>query len=396
VPDNYENIWQLLYSYESEIYGYIKNSIGNGEIARDLYQDVFLSAIQHLDELDAERSLKNWLYTVARNRVINYLKFRHRRETVELAEHQGVDFPKDHLDTTMIQRIFTRLNPLHRQVLLWHLLDGYSYEEIALKLDRSVSAITSLIHRARENFQKYYLTEYLPGNLDKMPDFQDVMRFFDPLNPISDLFERVERKALEYFSVLNRQWDRIRTDFLEEKDLQRIINQIELPANARIGDLGSGTGFVSLACAARGYVVYAVDINPVMTGHLKESSNDLQLENLHLIQADIKNIPMRKGRLDAMFFTLVLHHLANPMGVLASALSSLTAGGYLIMIDFLRHYEKELADTMHDLWLGFNPVVIEKHMKAHAAELLTSGVIKGKSSLQTFYQIYRNTHRTDR
>ncbi len=389
MPDNYKNIWQLLYSYESEIYGYIKNSIGNGEIARDLYQDVFLSAIQHMDQLDAERSLKNWLYTVARNRVINYLKSRHRRETVELAEHQGIDFPKDHLDTYMIQRIFTKLSPLHRQVLLWHLLDGYSYEEIALKLDRSVSAITSLIHRARENFQKYYLIEHLPGSLDKIPDFQDVMRFFDPLNPISDLFERVERKALAYFSVLNRQWDRIRTDFLEEKDLQRVINEIELPVNAKIADLGSGTGFVSLPCAARGYVVYAVDVNQIMTGHLRESRNDLQLENLLLIQADIKNLPMRHNSLDAIFLTLVLHHLANPMEVLISTLRCLNLGGYLILIDFLRHYEKELADTMHDLWLGFNPVVIEKYMKPHAAELISSGVIQGKSSIQSFYQIYR-------
>ncbi len=386
-----EKIWQLLYSYESEIYGYIKHSIGDGEIARDLYQDVFLSAIQHLNVLNTERSLKNWLYTVARNRTINYLKYKRRRETVELAEHQGINLPKEQLDTHLMQRIFTKLNPLHRKVLLWHLHEGYTYDEIAKHLNRSVSAVNSLIHRARENFQKFYLMEFLPAGVTDIPAFQDILRFIDPLNPGSDLFESIEKRALAYFSEMNRQWDKVRTDFLNEKDLQMVLDQINLPPHAKIGDLGAGTGFVSLVCATKGLEVYAVDINKIMTGHLNESRRDLRLKNLYLIQADIKTLPIQPDGVDALFFTLVLHHMANPMEVLSSALKCIVVDGYVILIDFLRHYEKDLADTMHDLWLGFDPTVIEKHMRRHGAQMIGSGIIKKKSPIRSFYQIYRKT-----
>ena len=389
MSEKIENVWQILYTHESEIYGYIKSSIGDGEIARDLYQDVYLSAIQNLDKLDTERSLKNWLYTVTRNRVINYLKSKHRKETIELSDHQSMHMPADHLDTHLIQRVFLKMNPLHRRVLLWHLHDGYSYEEISEKLDRSISAVSSLIHRARENFQKIYLLELLPAKLGNIPGFQDIMRFIDPLDPAYDLFERVERRALEYFSVLNRQWDKIRTEFLNENDLLEVLGKIILPPAARIADLGSGTGFVSLACATKGYRVFGLDKNRVMTTQLMESREDLSIGNLHLVQADIKSLPLQKNSMNALFFTLVLHHLADPMAVLISSLKSVMPDGYIVLIDFLRHYEKDLADTMHDLWLGFEPGVIEKQMKRNGADLVVSGVIRGKSPIQSFYQIFR-------
>jgi RNA polymerase sigma-70 factor (ECF subfamily) len=381
----------MLYDHESAIYGYIKSSIGDGEAARDLYQDVFLSAVQHLDELDTERSLKNWLYTVTRNRVINYLKSRRKRENIELSDDHQIHYPIDEVDTQMVQRIFARLNPLHRQVLLWHLHEGYSYDEISVMLNRSVSAVTSLIHRARAIFQRLYLLEFLPKGMEKIPDIQDLARFIDPLNPGSDLFERLEKKALAYFSILNRSWDKIRTDFLNEKDLRSILDKISLPQNARVGDMGSGNGFVSLPCATAGFSVYAVDKNRIMADNLMESGTDLGLKNLHILQSDIRSLPFRKKSMDAMFFTLVLHHTANPLEVLIMAMHCLKVNGLLIVVDFLKHYEKDLADTMHDLWMGFDPDLISKHLTKHGADLVDSGSFDKKRQIQSFFQIYRKS-----
>jgi RNA polymerase sigma factor (sigma-70 family) len=391
VSEKFDRIWQMLYDHESAIYGYIKSSIGDGEAARDLYQDVFLSAVQHLDELDTERSLKNWLYTVTRNRVINYLKSRRKRENIELSDDHQIHYPIDEVDTQMVQRIFARLNPLHRQVLLWHLHEGYSYDEISVMLNRSVSAVTSLIHRARAIFQRLYLLEFLPKGMEKIPDIQDLARFIDPLNPGSDLFERLEKKALAYFSILNRSWDKIRTDFLNEKDLRSILDKISLPQNARVGDMGSGNGFVSLPCATAGFSVYAVDKNRIMADNLMESGTDLGLKNLHILQSDIRSLPFRKKSMDAMFFTLVLHHTANPLEVLIMAMHCLKVNGLLIVVDFLKHYEKDLADTMHDLWMGFDPDLISKHLTKHGADLVDSGSFDKKRQIQSFFQIYRKS-----
>ena len=388
MPGKKENKWQTLYGHESEIYGYIKSTIGDGEIARDLYQDVFLSAIQHLDQLDSERSLKNWLYTVTRNRVINYLRSKNRRETVELSEQHRISTHSEVLDAQLIQKIFLKMNPLHRRILLWHLNDGYSYEEIAEKLRRSMSAVTSLIHRARESFKRYYIQEFLPKNMSGLPDIEDLLRFIDPLSPDHDLFTRIDKRVLEYFSVLNRQWDKVRSDFISETDLEYVLSLLDLPPDARVADLGSGTGFVAFAMAARGYEIFALDFNSVMTRQLLETARELGFGNIRPVQANIRSLPFQEGCLHALFFTLVLHHLPNPMDSLHHALTRVIDGGYIICIDFLRHYEKELADTMHDLWLGFDPAVIEKHLKQNGAVLKTAGEIEGATPIRSFFQVY--------
>ena len=76
------------------------------------------------------------------------------------------------------------------------------------------------------------------------------------------------------------------------------------------------------------------------------------------------------------------------MDSLHHALTRVIDGGYIICIDFLRHYEKELADTMHDLWLGFDPAVIEKHLKQNGAVLKTAGEIEGATPIRSFFQVY--------
>jgi len=81
-----KNIWKILHSYEAEIFGYIKHAVGSADIARDLYQDVYLQALQNIQQLDIDRSLKNWLMTVARNRVINYYREKSRREYVTIRD----------------------------------------------------------------------------------------------------------------------------------------------------------------------------------------------------------------------------------------------------------------------------------------------------------------------
>ena len=69
--------------YLNRIYRYIFYRVGGQkEIAEDLTAEVFMSALEHVEDLDAARYPGAWLFTAARNRLKNY--YRDRRPTVDL------------------------------------------------------------------------------------------------------------------------------------------------------------------------------------------------------------------------------------------------------------------------------------------------------------------------
>ena len=161
MADN-DKVWQELYSYEAEIFAFIKNAVGDADIAKDLFQDIYLSALKNLSSLDPQRSLKNWLFTTTRNRVINYFRFNSKREFSEIKEDSLQTRIKHSDDAELISQVLNQLPLRQKIVLLLREVDGFSYQEISQQLNLSVSAVTALLSRARENFQKYYVIHLLP------------------------------------------------------------------------------------------------------------------------------------------------------------------------------------------------------------------------------------------
>jgi RNA polymerase sigma-70 factor, ECF subfamily len=66
--------WYQVYS--DEIYRFILIMIGDHEQAKDLTHDTFLKAYHHLDHFKGKTSDKNWLYRIARNITIDYMRKR--------------------------------------------------------------------------------------------------------------------------------------------------------------------------------------------------------------------------------------------------------------------------------------------------------------------------------
>ena len=156
-----ERIWKQIREFESDIYSYLKESTGDGEIARDLCQDVYLSALSNLSVLDESRSLKNWMYTVARNRVINYLKSKRRRLSVELTEEMLVSSVKDNFSENQVMRIINTLPETQKNILIMREYEGHSYQQISKLTGISIQAVTSALKRARENFSARFLLQFL-------------------------------------------------------------------------------------------------------------------------------------------------------------------------------------------------------------------------------------------
>src|SRR5215510_13901797 len=79
---------EIMIRYERQIYRVCYRFVENRDDAKDLAQDVFIKAFEHLSSFRRESSLKTWLYRIAINHCINHVK-KHSQEFVEVTEYTG-------------------------------------------------------------------------------------------------------------------------------------------------------------------------------------------------------------------------------------------------------------------------------------------------------------------
>src|SRR5437867_7012644 len=79
---------ELMLRYERQIYRVCYRFVENRDDAKDLAQDVFIKAFEHLPTFRRESSLKTWLYRIAMNHCINHVK-KHAQEFVEVDDYTG-------------------------------------------------------------------------------------------------------------------------------------------------------------------------------------------------------------------------------------------------------------------------------------------------------------------
>ena len=390
---DYQKVWQELLGFQAEILGYLKRSVEDGEVARDLFQEVYYQALVNLPKLRADRSLKNWLYTVARNKVINYLRDHRRRKMVVFDDQYISDAPQRVAhDSEAVQYALQALPERQRKILLLRELEHLNYQNLAREFALSEAAVTSLLKRARDNFKKHYQLFFLPERLKKeahLLPIEDLLRFVNPEVTDRPIIQNLIQRSQKYFSDINRQWDDLREQFFSPDHLQRILKHLPRLNDKTILDAGSATGMVAINCALKAKQVVAIDLNRRFTGYLNEIKKLLMLNTLTVIQGDLRRTPLRPQRFDLIFTVLVLHHLPQPQQWFSDAARLLKNGGHLIVVEFERHTDKQLADTMHDLWLGFNPSLIERWGKSNHLQLTFSESWSSKPGLNVRWYLLK-------
>ncbi|MBN9165699.1 MAG: sigma-70 family RNA polymerase sigma factor [Myxococcales bacterium] len=131
--------------------------------AEDVMHDVFISAYEHLDELDTSRSARPWLAGIAFYAASNYRRHAKVRATmpdtvVELASVAGSADPEADLErrrrqATVLAALQTIGNLEQRQVFIMHDIDGMSMTEIAAALSILPNTGYSRLRLARDQFR---------------------------------------------------------------------------------------------------------------------------------------------------------------------------------------------------------------------------------------------------
>ncbi len=167
---------ELVKRYQERIYATIYHMTSNHEDANDLAQESFIKAFQALNSFKGGSTFYTWLYRIAVNKTINFLKQRKKRQHMSLND---IDFNAEHdpdlvaliSDKTpfrnaglselqkFLNEALLKLSEPHRMVVVLHDVQGQSHEEIAEIMGCNIGTVRSRLFYARQQLQGY-LSEY--------------------------------------------------------------------------------------------------------------------------------------------------------------------------------------------------------------------------------------------
>ncbi|OUQ76163.1 sigma-70 family RNA polymerase sigma factor [Flavonifractor sp. An100] len=169
---------QLVLDNQNRIYSLAVRLTGSREEGADLAQEAFFKAWQGLDSFQGESSFSTWVYRLATNVCIDFLRRQNRRREVEQVVSlddeertwaEPADLrqdPQRHLERAELSRAVERgleaLPEHQRKILIMRELSGLSYQEIGQALELDLGTVKSRLARARLALRKILLTE---GNL---------------------------------------------------------------------------------------------------------------------------------------------------------------------------------------------------------------------------------------
>lgn len=168
-----QSLFEQIYSeYFKRIYNYIFGQMLNREIAEDLTEDVFVKVLENLDRYESSRAaISTWVYTIARNVVIDYRKkaFVNREtaidESVEMMgkdERYYFDDPDSlkYIENRRLFNILCQLTEAEKDFLGLRYGLEMSNEEIAKMLNITPKAVSDrysrLLNKCRKISEKIF------------------------------------------------------------------------------------------------------------------------------------------------------------------------------------------------------------------------------------------------
>lgn len=168
---------QLVEKYRQQIFSVIYNMTSNREDASDLTQETFIKAFQAIGRFRGKSSFFTWIYRIAVNTTMTFLKKRNRRRFIS---YENID--EEASSAEIVERLtasnrseqgalvselqeklndaLQKLSLKHRTVVILHEIEGLEHAEIAEITRTSTGTVRSRLHYAKQQLQSY-LQDYL-------------------------------------------------------------------------------------------------------------------------------------------------------------------------------------------------------------------------------------------
>ena len=167
-PKAYNELMKL---YRDPIYFMLYEKVGDQELAKDLTIEALGKAFRKLHMYTPDYTFSTWLYTVARNNCIDYLR-KHKLPTISIDKMMlNEDGKRNTFDLksndpnpesvmikkqriAILRQIVDQLKPKYRDLVKLRYFKELSYEEIATLLEIPLGTVKAQLHRSREQLFK--------------------------------------------------------------------------------------------------------------------------------------------------------------------------------------------------------------------------------------------------
>ncbi|MDR8391519.1 RNA polymerase sigma factor [Aliifodinibius sp. S!AR15-10] len=161
----------LVEEQKDRIYNTCLGFLHNHEDAEDTAQEVFITVFDSIDSFRNEASLATWIYRIAVTKSLELIRYRKRKKrwsffeavanegnpdrvsAQDMFEHPGVALENKERSAILFREI-DKLTENQKTAFILHKVEGLAYKEIADVMETSVSAVESLIHRAKTSLRK--------------------------------------------------------------------------------------------------------------------------------------------------------------------------------------------------------------------------------------------------
>jgi len=154
----------LVNKYELSILRFVYNNVRDKEAAEDITQEVFITVYNKLYTFNKEYKFSNWLFQIARNKCIDYVrKYKRVYEanveevgemaSKEISPEQSTEFKEV---KKLVESFIETLNDTDKQIILLRYSDdNMTFSDIAEVLRLGESVVKKRYYKARERFREY-------------------------------------------------------------------------------------------------------------------------------------------------------------------------------------------------------------------------------------------------
>lgn len=145
---NSKKIYNLCYGYT-----------GDEDAANDLLQETFLKVWQNLDKFRNQAMISTWIYRIAVNTCLTYLRSEKRQAkdelTPELEETRSEEFSEKNEQVALLYKCISKLEESER-IIITMVLDEVPYNEIAEISGISEGNLRVKVHRIKQRLTELY------------------------------------------------------------------------------------------------------------------------------------------------------------------------------------------------------------------------------------------------
>jgi RNA polymerase sigma-70 factor (ECF subfamily) len=168
---------QVYHDYAPRVYNMARRMVSSDTDAEDVTQDVLLQVVRKLPSFRGESAFPTWLHRVTINAALSHRRREAGRQARVLAISRGEEEPFESADLgrtptpdalvaehevrQLIDRAIESLPPAYRAVFILADVEGLANADVAERLEMSLPAVKSRLHRARAMLREALAPHFL-------------------------------------------------------------------------------------------------------------------------------------------------------------------------------------------------------------------------------------------